>query len=52
MEGLGSPKTILNLNIKSKGPNHTTTYLPYLSHYLLTISKTFYSSLSLKQKYN
>ena len=27
MEGLGSPKAMPNLDIKSKKPNHTTTLL-------------------------
>jgi len=40
IEGLGSPKAISNLDVESRGPNHTTTYLPYLSRCPLTTSET------------
>jgi len=40
MEGLGSPKATPNLDIKSRGPNYTTTYLPYPSRCPLTTSET------------
>ena len=40
MEGLGSSKAIPNLDIKSRGLNYTTTYLPYLSCCPLITSKT------------
>ena len=29
MEGLYSPKAMLNLDVKSKGPNHTTTLVSF-----------------------
>jgi len=40
VEGLGSPKATPNLDVKSRGPNHTTTYLPYPSCCPLTTSET------------
>ena len=40
MEGLGSPKATPNLDIKSRGLNYTTTYLPHPSRCPLTTSKT------------
>jgi len=40
IEGLGSPKAMPNLDIESRGLNHTTTYLLYLSRCPLTTSKT------------
>jgi len=40
VEGLGSLKATPNLDVKSRGPNYTTTYLPYLSRCPLTTSKT------------
>jgi len=40
IEGLGSPKATPNLDIISRGLNHTTIYLPYLSCCPLTTSKT------------
>jgi len=33
MEGLGSPKAIPNLDIKSRGPNYTTIVVPYYRFY-------------------
>ena len=48
LEGLYTPKPIPNLDIKSSGPIYPTIYLPYLSCYPLTTSKTPNSSLSLK----
>jgi len=40
IKGLGSSKATPNLDIKSRGPNYTTIYLPYLSRCPLTTSKT------------
>jgi len=40
IEGLGSPKAMPNLDIKSRGLNHTTIYLPYPSYCPLTTSET------------
>jgi len=40
VEGLGSPKATPNLDVESRGLNHTTIYLPYLSRCPLTTSET------------
>jgi len=40
IEGLGSPKAMPNLDVKSRGLNYTTIYLPYLSRCPLTTSET------------
>jgi len=40
IEGLGSPKATPNLDVKSRGPNYTTIYLPYPSCCPLTTSET------------
>ena len=40
VEGLGSPKAMPNLDIKSRGPNYTTIYLSYPSRCPLMTSKT------------
>jgi len=40
VEGLGSPKATLNLDVKSRGPNHTTIYLPHPSRCPLMTSET------------
>ena len=40
IEGLGSPKATPNLDIKFRGLNHTTIYLPHPSYCPLTTSET------------
>ena len=40
VKGLGSSKATPNLNIKSRGLNYTTIYLPYPSRCPLTTSET------------
>jgi len=41
MEGLGSPKAIPNLDVKSRGPNHTTTLLPIIDYAQATLPYNF-----------
>jgi len=40
IKGLGSPKATPNLDIESRGLNHTTIYLPHPSCCPLTTSET------------